>query len=157
ELHRVHLGADAVLTLDLVNRVDPVRVVKDALRQRGLAAVDVSRDPDIANFGEVGQHGKTPEKPAACYLTAEPDASETPAVPRCHNESSGLECLDDNVASEFASGAMAGAALTRVESHLASCRDCRALVAALAVGNEVDSDVVTHKHDRVVVTESQAG
>ncbi|HTJ45089.1 MAG TPA: protein kinase [Kofleriaceae bacterium] len=53
-------------------------------------------------------------------------------------------CLDDNDAAEFASGALSGAAATRVETHLASCRDCRALVAALAPQDgEADSDVVT--------------
>src|SRR5438105_3789082 len=41
-------------------------------------------------------------------------------------------CLDDNAASEFATGALAGTALAKVEGHLASCRDCRELVAALA-------------------------
>jgi serine/threonine protein kinase len=53
-------------------------------------------------------------------------------------------CLDDNDAAEFASGAMSGAAVTKVEKHLAGCRDCRALVAALApTDGDADSDVVT--------------
>ena len=43
-----------------------------------------------------------------------------------------VECLDDNVASEFVSGSMPVTTQTKVESHLAGCRDCRALVAALA-------------------------
>src|SRR5688572_14497323 len=60
-----------------------------------------------------------------------------------------VECLDDNAASEFASGALAQSAVTKVEAHLASCRDCRALVAALA-GDEADSNVVTHKHEKVL-------
>src|SRR5579862_1062968 len=39
---------------------------------------------------------------------------------------------------------MSGAAVTKVEKHLAGCRDCRALVAALAPADgEADSDVVT--------------
>jgi serine/threonine protein kinase len=55
-------------------------------------------------------------------------------------------CLDDNEASEFASGSLEGSAATRVERHLASCRDCRSLVAALAPhpgDPDADSDVVT--------------
>ncbi|HEY5947342.1 MAG TPA: zf-HC2 domain-containing protein, partial [Kofleriaceae bacterium] len=59
-----------------------------------------------------------------------------------------MHCLDDNAASEFVSGALAASAATKVEAHLASCRDCRALVAALA-GDEADSNVVTHKHEKV--------
>jgi serine/threonine protein kinase len=43
---------------------------------------------------------------------------------------------------------MPTAQLGRVESHLASCRDCRALVAALA-GDEADSQAATHQHEKV--------
>ena len=56
ELHRVHLGADAVLTLHLVNGVDTRRVIEDAFGQRRLAAIDVGRDADVPDFGQVGQH-----------------------------------------------------------------------------------------------------
>ena len=59
-----------------------------------------------------------------------------------------VECLDDNAASEFVSGSLAKSALSRVEMHLAGCRDCRALVAALA-GDEADSNAATHKHERI--------
>jgi serine/threonine protein kinase len=59
-----------------------------------------------------------------------------------------VECLDDNAASEFVSGALAHSSVTKVEAHLAGCRDCRALVAALA-GDEADSNVVTHKHEKL--------
>jgi serine/threonine protein kinase len=55
-------------------------------------------------------------------------------------------CLDDNEASEFASGSLGAGATTRIEKHLAGCRDCRSLVAALAPDLEeadADSDVVT--------------
>src|SRR6185503_4117783 len=65
----------------------------------------------------------------------------------CYPEQT-VHCLDDNAASEFVSGALAASAVTRVEAHLASCRDCRALVAALA-GDEADSNVVTHKHEKL--------
>ena len=55
-----------------------------------------------------------------------------------------VSCLDDNTAVEFASGDMAGAAIARVEAHLASCRDCRTLVAALAPApGDPDSDLAT--------------
>jgi serine/threonine protein kinase len=69
----------------------------------------------------------------------------------------GVECLDDNVASEFVSGGMPASAITKVEAHLASCRDCRALVAALAGADDIDSNAATHRHEREVLTESQAG
>ena len=59
-----------------------------------------------------------------------------------------VECLDDNAASEFVSGALAQSALSRVETHLAGCRDCRALVAALA-GDEADSNALTHRHEKI--------
>ncbi|HET9990001.1 MAG TPA: serine/threonine-protein kinase, partial [Kofleriaceae bacterium] len=68
-----------------------------------------------------------------------------------------MECLDDNVASEFVSGAMPHGAVTKVEKHLAGCRDCRELVAALAGADDVDSNAATHRHEREVLTESQAG
>ena len=55
-----------------------------------------------------------------------------------------VACLDDNTAVEFASGEMAAMATAKVESHLATCRDCRTLVAALAPApGEPDSDLAT--------------
>jgi len=51
-------------------------------------------------------------------------------------------CLDDNQAAEFATGALASGAAAKVEAHLAGCRDCRSLVAALA-GSSEDSDLAT--------------
>jgi serine/threonine protein kinase len=60
-----------------------------------------------------------------------------------------VECLDDNAASEFVSGSLARTALTKVEGHLAGCRDCRALVAALAQDAALDSNVETVKHEKV--------
>jgi serine/threonine protein kinase len=68
-----------------------------------------------------------------------------------------VECLDDNVASEFVSGTMPASAVTKVEHHLASCRDCRALVAALAGADDMDSNAATHRHEKEVLTESQVG
>ncbi|HEY6037415.1 MAG TPA: serine/threonine-protein kinase, partial [Kofleriaceae bacterium] len=68
-----------------------------------------------------------------------------------------MECLDDNVASEFVSGAMPHSSVTKVEKHLAGCRDCRELVAALAGADDIDSNAATHRHEREVLTESQAG
>jgi serine/threonine protein kinase len=59
-----------------------------------------------------------------------------------------VQCLDDNAASEFVSGSMSAAALTKVEGHLATCRDCRALVAALAPGPD-DSNADTHRREKV--------
>ena len=55
-----------------------------------------------------------------------------------------VACLDDNTAVEFASGEMPPAATAKVESHLATCKDCRTLVAALAPApGEPDSDLAT--------------
>ena len=59
-----------------------------------------------------------------------------------------VECLDDNVASEFVSGALSPVAIGKVEAHLAGCRDCRSLVAMLA-GTEDDSQAATRKHERM--------
>ena len=66
-----------------------------------------------------------------------------------------VDHLDDNTVSEFVAGGMSASAVTRVEAHLASCRDCRTLVAALAGADDIDSNVRTHPHVRP--TESQAG
>ncbi len=52
-------------------------------------------------------------------------------------------CLDDNLATEFVSGALSQVQLGKVEEHLASCRECRSLVAALAGGGGDDTDVNT--------------
>src|SRR5690606_32807643 len=62
ELHRVHLGANPVLTLHIVNRVNAVGVEQDAFGERGLAAVDMSGNPDISYFVEVGNHGTSPKR-----------------------------------------------------------------------------------------------
>jgi serine/threonine protein kinase len=59
-----------------------------------------------------------------------------------------VDCLDDNAASEFVSGSLAASAIHVVESHLAACRDCRALVAALA-GDEADSQAATRQHEKI--------
>jgi serine/threonine protein kinase len=58
-----------------------------------------------------------------------------------------VEHLDDNAASEFVSGTLSPSALGRVEGHLASCRDCRALVAALAAGSGDDSNAATFRYE----------
>ncbi|HEX8107834.1 MAG TPA: protein kinase, partial [Kofleriaceae bacterium] len=54
-----------------------------------------------------------------------------------------MEHLDDNAASEFVSGTLSPSALSKIEGHLASCRECRALVAALAADPVADSAAVT--------------
>src|SRR3970040_1722955 len=65
----------------------------------------------------------------------------------CYSTES-VDCLDDNAASEFVSGSLAAAAISRVETHLAGGRDCRRLLPALA-GDEADSNAATHKHEKV--------
>src|SRR5512142_1410717 len=72
----------------------------------------------------------------------------------CYDPDS-VECLDDNAVAEFVSGALAAQAITKIEKHLAGCRDCRALVAALAHPGDVDSQAQTRQRERV--SESQAG
>jgi hypothetical protein len=59
-----------------------------------------------------------------------------------------VQHLDDNAASEFVSGSLPPSALAKVEAHLAACRDCRTLVAALAADTCDDSHAATHEHDR---------
>ena len=59
-----------------------------------------------------------------------------------------MDCLDDNVASEFVSGAMPPSSFGRVEAHLAKCRDCRSLVAALAGTDDHDSQALTRPHEK---------
>jgi len=60
-----------------------------------------------------------------------------------------MDHLDDNDASEFVSGSLPPAALTKVERHLAGCRDCRTLVAALAADSADDSNVATVPHEKL--------
>ncbi|MBA3458001.1 MAG: protein kinase [Deltaproteobacteria bacterium] len=64
-----------------------------------------------------------------------------------------MQCLDDNAVSEFVSGALPPSLLTRVEGHLAGCRDCRALVAAMAQDAMADSNVKTVKHERLTASQ----
>jgi serine/threonine protein kinase len=59
------------------------------------------------------------------------------------------EHLDDNAASEFVSGALAPSAITKVEGHLAGCRECRQLVAALAMDAANDSNANTVPHEKL--------
>ena len=59
-----------------------------------------------------------------------------------------MDHLDDNAASEFVSGSLPPSAVRKVEGHLAGCRDCRALVAALAAGSGDDSNAATFRHER---------
>jgi len=66
-----------------------------------------------------------------------------------------VEHLDDNAASEFVSGTLPPSAVGKVEGHLAGCRDCRALVAALAADSGDDSNAATFPHERV--SPSQVG
>jgi serine/threonine protein kinase len=56
--------------------------------------------------------------------------------------------LDDNVAIEFVSGTLAKSSVTKVEGHLAKCRECRTLVAALAADGG-DSNAETIPHDKL--------
>jgi hypothetical protein len=66
-----------------------------------------------------------------------------------------VEHLDDNAASEFVSGSLPPSAVGKVEGHLAGCRECRALVAALAADPGDDSNAATFRHERL--SASQVG
>ena len=57
--------------------------------------------------------------------------------------------LDDNAASEFVSGTLPPSLLARAETHLAGCRDCRDLVAALAADSANDSNAQTYAHEKL--------
>ncbi|MBA3391850.1 MAG: protein kinase [Deltaproteobacteria bacterium] len=60
-----------------------------------------------------------------------------------------MDHLDDNAASEFVSGSLAPSAVGNVEQHLARCRDCRDLVAALAMDAANDSNAATVPHEKL--------
>jgi serine/threonine protein kinase len=60
-----------------------------------------------------------------------------------------MEHLDDNLASEFVSGSLPTSQLTKVEGHLARCRECRTLVAALAADSANDSNAETFPHEKL--------
>ena len=74
-------------------------------------------------------------------------------LPLTHVLRDDITHLDDNAASEFVSGTLAPSSLIKVEGHLASCRDCRALVAALAMDSGADSNAATVPHDRASPSE----
>ncbi len=57
--------------------------------------------------------------------------------------------LDDNVAIEFVSGTLPKSRVTKVEGHLAKCRECRTLVAALAADDGLDSNAQTVPHEKL--------
>jgi serine/threonine protein kinase len=73
---------------------------------------------------------------------AKPDVAFAPTVAADQH-------LDDNVAAEFVSGALAKSTITKVEGHLAKCRDCRTLVAALAADSANDSNAATVPHEKL--------
>jgi len=64
-----------------------------------------------------------------------------------------LDHLDDNAASEFVSGSLPPSLLGKVEGHLAACRECRALVAALAADPGEDSNAATFRHERLTASQ----
>ena len=69
-------------------------------------------------------------------------------LPLSHVLRNDITHLDDNAASEFVSGSLSASAQSKIEAHLASCRDCRALVAALAMDAGNDSNAETVPHER---------
>ncbi|MBA3818100.1 MAG: protein kinase [Deltaproteobacteria bacterium] len=60
-----------------------------------------------------------------------------------------MDHLDDNAASEFVAGSLGPSALSKAEGHLAACRDCRDLVAALAMDAGNDSNAKTVPHEKL--------
>jgi hypothetical protein len=57
QLHRVHLGAHAVLALDVVDHPDALGIEQHALGEGGLPRIDVRADPDVTNALQVRDHG----------------------------------------------------------------------------------------------------
>ena len=64
-----------------------------------------------------------------------------------------MECLDDNEVSAFVTGGLASPQMTRVEAHLATCRDCRELVAAMAQDVAADSNIQTVPHEKLSLSQ----
>ena len=60
QIHAVHEGPHAVLALDVVHGVDPLRVKEDALGEGGFARVDVGADPDVSDFLDILFHRRLP-------------------------------------------------------------------------------------------------
>jgi len=56
EIHGIHGGADAILAVDLVDRVYLIAVEQDAFGKRRLAGIDVGADSDVPHLGNVGGH-----------------------------------------------------------------------------------------------------
>ena len=56
KLHGVHGGAYAILSTDIVDCMDLVAIVKDALTECSLAGVDMSTDTDVSHIFEVVDH-----------------------------------------------------------------------------------------------------
>ena len=73
-------------------------------------------------------------------LPSTPVIPVPPVLPPSRNNETHL---DDNAASEFVSGSLAPSARGKIEAHLASCRDCRELVAVLAMDAGADSHGAT--------------
>ncbi len=71
------------------------------------------------------------------------------AMPASDLAVAAVDHLDDNIASEFVSGTLPKSAITKVEGHLARCRDCRTLVAMLAADAGDDSNAETFKHEKL--------
>ena len=56
QLHRVHGGADAVFSLDVMDGMDAFGVVKDSFGQGGFSGIDVGADADVSDFLDISFH-----------------------------------------------------------------------------------------------------
>ena len=60
ELHRVHLGAHAILAADIVDRMHAVGVEEDPLRQGRLPTINMGGDPNVTDGFKVVDHAILP-------------------------------------------------------------------------------------------------
>ena len=68
QLHRVHLGTDAVLSAHLVDGVDAVGVEENPLGQGSLSGVNVGADSDVAYSLEIAEHGNLSSWPGEGWV-----------------------------------------------------------------------------------------
>ena len=67
QVHRVHLCADAILALDVMDNPDTLRVIKNPLGQSRFAGIDVRADSDVSYFLKIADHYKS--SPSQTALT----------------------------------------------------------------------------------------
>ncbi len=112
-----------------------------------LTSSHVPPKPEPPRLASSPQPASSPQSPR---LAGSPQSPRLASSPPLALAATALDPghLDDNVAIEFVSGTLAKSSITKVEGHLAKCRDCRTLVAALAADGG-DSNAETVPHDKL--------